>query len=228
MDKDMDNIDAIEVLDDKERISEKLQLLRSNLAKPYVKPLDVSDIAPYVNSLDDLSEEQKEALSNRLFRYSGGVSYTSVLVCNGLERCPYKPECPLDPNYPVGRRCPLERALADRWYDEYFNNLKINPSNRSETGMLQTLITMELQLMRANAELSYKGLQQPTYKTGGDGNTFIEMKQNNLITTIQKLNDQKVNLLKSFAATRDGKNPPTKDPTEILKAAFKKARGDHK
>ena len=229
---DKENSTAIECIDStdgRDRISEKLQILRNDLSKPFLKPLEVSDIAPYVDGMDDLSDEQKDALANRLFRYSGGVTYTSVLVCNGIERCPYRPDCPLEPNYPVGIRCPLERALADRWYDEYFKSLKVDPGNRTETGMLQTLVSIELQLMRANAELSYKGLQQPVYKTGQNGETFIEMKQNNLIATIQKLNDQKVSLFKSFAATRDGKNDrQTKDPSQILKEAFRKARGAKK
>ena len=105
MDKDKGTaIECIDSTDGRDRISEKLQILRNDLSKPYLKPLEVSDIAPYVDGMDDLSDEQKDALSNRLFRYSGGVTYTSVLVCNGIERCPYRPDCPLEPNYPVGDR----------------------------------------------------------------------------------------------------------------------------
>lgn len=191
--------------------------------KPYAEVLSLGDIGGYIDGMEEFSDEEKAMLARRLEKFSGGSVYTSVLTCRGEERCPYSPECPFAPKYPEGQKCPVERALADKWFKEYMVSLAVDMSNRSEVSMLQTIVGIELHLMRANSELSYQGLQQKVYKSSGDDTTIIERKEHSLIATIGRLNDQKVKLIKAFNATREGSNAPAKkDPVTELQEAMKK------
>jgi len=191
--------------------------------KPYVDKLELWEIEGYIDGLEEFSDEEKTALAQRLEKFSGGSVYTAVLTCRGIERCPYAPECPFAPNYPEGRKCPVERALASKWFNEYRASLGVDMGNRSEVSMLHTMVGIELQLMRANAELSYQGMQQKVYKTSSDDSTIVERKEHSLLGTIGRLNDQKIKIIKAFNATREGSNaPPKKDPITELQQAMEK------
>jgi hypothetical protein len=196
---------------------------RTSHIKPYVEVLSIDEVSEYIDDLDDFSDEEKVMISQRLEKFSGGSIYTSVVMCRGEERCSYSPECPFAPDYPEGKKCPVERALANKWFQEYMVSLGVDMSNRSEVSMLQTIVAIELHLMRANSELSYQGLQQKVYKSAGDDTTIIERKEHSLIATIGRLNDQKIKLIKAFNATREGSNAPSKkDPVMELQEAMKK------
>lgn len=219
----MDKNKHMAYLPSKENVEIIEPIRRAEKVKPYADELHLWDIEEYIDDLDEFSEEEKLIMVKRLENFSGGSIYTGVMTCRGPEKCPYMPDCPFKPKFPEGKKCPVERALAVKWFGEYRASLGVDIGNRSEVSLLHAMISIELQIMRANALLSYEGMEQKVYKTSPDESMIVEHKEHSLLNTISKLNDQKIRIIKAFNATREGINAPAKkDPITELQKAMEK------
>lgn len=213
----------------KRSLREKLALARVG-SGANTGPLEIRDVDPYID-LSGVDDETREKIQQRLRLLSRGISFTGVLNCKGHKACPYRDGCPFIGLEPKGEKCPMEMASLDRMFDAYFQSLGIDGQDAAEITQLQSLLDLELKIMRANAQLSEDGMEQSTYKQGQDGSTFVEKKQHHLLKTLETLHNQKMKMLKSFKATRESRDVErdvfdlSNRINELHKAQGQKSRG---
>ena len=188
-------------------IEKKIERIRKDAGASGV--IEVKDIGEYID-LSDLDEETKLKIQRRLNLLSRGISYTGVLTCRGAKNCVYGDQCPFKGMEPINEKCPFEMAYVDKLLSGYFKSLGIEFGDVAEMSQLQSLVDVELKIMRANAKLSAEGFEQNVYKQGADGSTFVEKKEHHILRTIDRLNELKIKLLKAFNATRDSRKQDNK------------------
>lgn len=87
--------------------------------------------------------------------------YASIPMLCKAEACPYADVCPLVSidMAPLGERCPLEIARILKKFDDYTEDLRIDPTNGSviDLTLVKDLIDLDIQIIRADNKLAIDG-----------------------------------------------------------------------
>lgn len=104
-----------------------------------------------------LSERARQALerANSIQLARHGFYASIPIICRG-PRCPYAATCQLlkEDLAPVGERCPLEIAAAQRLFQAYVDELKIDPDSAVDLTLVRELISLDIAILRCENKLA--------------------------------------------------------------------------
>jgi hypothetical protein len=104
-----------------------------------------------------LSERARQALerANSIQLARHGFYASIPIICRGA-RCPYAATCQLlkEDLAPVGERCPLEIAAAQRLFQAYVDELKIDPDSAVDLTLVRELISLDIAILRCENKLA--------------------------------------------------------------------------
>lgn len=192
--------------------------MENQIQKIVSLPLDVEDVLKYVP--DRFNQDEKAAIQNAVLNMSSGVLFTFLLECKA-EKCVYGVSCPFysTKKFPKGEKCPMERALAEKWTREYMEQFDVSFRDRTDVTMIQTLVEIDVEIMRAKAELSSEGFKEVVVTETERSKTFSK-KLNELIIAVEKWHEKRMRILKALNATRESGMKKVTDPS-VLAAKMK-------
>ena len=126
-----------------------------------------------------------------------GQLATVQQICKGKEKCPYRRDCPFE-TPPVDEQCALEVYYQQKWTNEYMNEYGVFPGERQLMSLIQSLVSIDIQLMRQNAHISQEGLEQYIYVEDENGKKKVDKKLHNLFALIDQLEKRRQQLLKQI------------------------------
>lgn len=113
-----------------------------------------------INSLWNISRKNHEVIENSYaaFGTEYGLYASIPMLCKG-EDCVYATLYPeLHGNeVAVGERCPVEVALIMSRYDQYKNDLHIDPEDTVDMSILRDVIDYDVQIVRAENKVAIEG-----------------------------------------------------------------------
>jgi len=174
-------------------------------------------LARFAKKLQDgyeitLTPKEVKKLYNYLSILKHGFTATVPITCMG-EQCPYTHKCPLggNNNYPIGKNCPVEDTLKDIWFQNYSEDLEIDPESKVDTALVGDLVFWEMLEKRATEELAKKpeimrknvaGFQQ----TDQGSKPIYKDEMNQIINFLEKAQRQKLKIMNALIATREAKS----------------------
>lgn len=196
-------------------------------------------LAKFASKLKDgfeitLTPKEVKKLILYLNTLKHGFSATVPMTCMG-EQCPYTNKCPLgeNNNYPIGKDCPIEDTLREVWYQDYSEDLEINPDSKVDTSLVGDLVFWEMLEKRATEELAKEpkivrknvaGFQQtsdglkPVYKD----------ELNQIVNFLEKAQRAKLKIMNALIATREAKSKDVgriiADPSTYAAKLLEKAK----
>lgn len=129
--------------------------------------------------------------------FDKGQLQTLAMKCKGKDKCPYGIDCPLD-KPKLGNRCQLEIYYQEKWFDDYIASFGLEPSNKTYTNLVVSLVQVEVQLMRQQSIIQEEGFQQTVVTETADGKKRYDKKLHNVLTLIEQLENRKVKILKEL------------------------------
>lgn len=113
-----------------------------------------------LNDLWNISKENEEVIAHsyKAFGTEFGLYASIPMLCKG-------PECVYAELYPElhgeltqeGERCPVEVALIMSKYDQYKEDLQINPEDAVDMSILRDVIDYDVQIVRAENKIAVEG-----------------------------------------------------------------------
>ncbi len=187
-----------------------------------------SDVLENRVDLEKYSRKAQEEIQRRVYSMSAGELYTDILMCKGLQACPYQNDCPLllesepSENYiKVGEKCILELSLAKEWAKQYSFEYRIAANSRTQTQLVSSLVQIDIEIMRCNAFLSKEGFEQEIVMQKA-GNIEIQSKQlHNLLSLIENLHKRREKVVSKLSALTTEKTEAF-DPVKYVEAIRKK------
>lgn len=124
---------------------------------------EVSDLISYLD--DDVKESftltdgERKRLRRYLKKSVLSPTFGIPQICRG-DKCSFCEVCPLYKlkKYPVGKECPLELYLSNKWKDEYISALDVDWNNKIERSYVCELVEIDIIQARANTLISTKGI----------------------------------------------------------------------
>ncbi len=200
---------------------------------------NVPILAKFASKLQDgyeitLTPKEVKKLVVYLNALKHGFSASVPMICLA-EKCPYAIKCPLgdNNNYPAGRNCPIEDTLREIWYQDYIEDLEVNPDNKIDTALVSDMVFWEMLEKRATEELARKpeimqrnvaGFQQ----TSEGMKPIYKDEMNQIINFLEKAQRQKLKIMNALIATREAKSKDVgrivADPSTYASKLLEKAR----
>lgn len=162
-------------------------------------------------------------------------AYSMVpLHCHGTG-CPMAAKCPLLQGgftYMIGKACPLEQHLLDKWSSKYIFDLKINPDNMVETNLAGEIAKLDIYGMRISNKLAYEDfIKQQVVGVSNDGEPFYRDELHVAAIWEDQLAKRKLKLLDALLATRKSmagagagiSNDPSTQASAVKRILDKKA-----
>lgn len=192
--------------------------MENQIQKIVSLPLDVNEVLKFVP--DKFNQDEKAAIQNAVLNMSAGVLFTFLLECKA-EKCIYGASCPFysTKKFPKGEKCPMERALAEKWTREYMEQFDVSFKERTDVTMIQTLVETDIEIMRAKAELASEGFREVVVTETETSKTFSK-KLNDLVMAVEKWHEKRMRILKALNATRESGAKKVSDPS-VLAAKMK-------
>lgn len=161
----------------------------------------------------ELGLEAKRAAMTMLSTKTG--MYARVpLICKG-DRCPYTESCALL-EYdltPVGEPCPIETAMIELEYANYFDEFDLSNSSFTDNNLVSELINIDVMLARAKALISKE--QNPIIDVvsgvSESGEAYTHPEVSKTIELYERLEKRRESILQLMMATRKDKKNIGKD-----------------
>ena len=192
--------------------------MENQIQKIVTLPLDVKDVLKYVPG--DFNGDETVAIQNAVLNMSSGVLFTFLLECKG-KKCVYGSSFPFiqTERFPIGANFLMERALAEKWTKEYMEQFDVSFKDRTDVTMIQTLVEIDVEIMRAKAEISSDGFRELVVTETETSKTFSK-KLNDLVMAVEKWHEKRMRILKALSATRESGQKKVNDPS-VLAAKMK-------
>lgn len=104
-----------------------------------------------------LSEKARQALerADSIQTARHGFYASIPIICRG-SACPYACTCRLirEDLAPVGERCPVEIAAAQRLFQAYADELEIDPDSAVDLTLLRELVSLDIAILRCENRLA--------------------------------------------------------------------------
>lgn len=163
----------------------------------------VDDLFP-----DEWSLEQVETAKSELFK-DGRINkgFYSKIPRRCSDSCPYEArgQCPLSKK-PRKALCPEEAAFVEMLMRGYVQSLNISREDLVSLSMVRDLVDVEIQILRKQGDLANEAflVEKEFFDRSGQvvGSELVE---NPLVSTDDKLNKRKRDILKTLAGTREQK-----------------------
>ena len=170
-----------------------------------------------------LNEEQIKDLDNNKDILARGDISTIQMMCRGKEKCPYGESCPFQNSAPpIGKPCPLEAMYQEQWLEDYIKAYGLDPGKKSHIALVQAIVTTDIELMRARAQLQYEGFEEHIYieeEDEGKRRVRHEKKLHNLVELIDRLEKRKLQYLRELNrfAEENRIDAQVLDPQNLIK-----------
>lgn len=184
-----------------------------------------------------LSESELSRLKRGLRRKVLSESNSVPMICRG-SNCVASKRCPLLDldKAPIGKICPLEKMLVNKWKDDYIESLGLDWNDAVERKLAGELIEIDILQARANSILSEEGFIMEN-AVGVDEQTGepVYRKEKHIAMDVKNtLYNRRSKVLKEMMATRESKAKFMEDlkgdPSEYaskLRSKFEKLQEDH-
>lgn len=188
-----------------------------------------------INSLWNISRKNHEVIerSYNAFGTEFGLYASIPMLCKG-------PECVYAELYPdlhgdlaePGERCPVEIALIMSRYDQYKNDLMIDPEDTVDMSILRDVIDYDVQIVRAENKVAVEGdfVKDVTVGISQTGQEIIQEQITQASEYKQRIQDARnkaLNLLNSTRKDKAGdKLVLSMDPSSYTRDLLEKANSD--
>ena len=139
---------------------------------------------------------------------------TIPMICHG-SKCVLNKVCPLVElkQFPLGKKCPLELYLANKWKEEYISSLKADWNDKVDRMLISELIEIDIMGARANTLLSDEGfiMDNPIGINEQTGTPITRKEIHVAMDFKELLYKRRSKLLKEMIATREAKAKFMKD-----------------
>jgi len=136
------------------------------------------------------------------------------MICQGTE-CILGKVCPLVElkRFPIGRKCPMEMYLANKWKEEYMNSLHADWNDKVDRILISELIEIDIMSARANTIISDEGfiMDNPVGVNEQTGAPIMRKEIHIAMDLKELLYKRRSKLLKEMIATREAKAKFMKD-----------------
>jgi hypothetical protein len=161
-----------------------------------------------------LNDAELSRLKNSLNHDFLAPNATIPMICQGA-KCILKKVCPLIGmnKFPLGKKCPLELLLANKWKDEYVDSLKADWNDKVDRMLISELIEIDIMSARANTILSDEGfiMDNPVGVNEQTGAPVMRKEIHVAMSLKELLYKRRSKLLKEMIATREAKAKFMKD-----------------
>jgi len=189
--------------------------------------------------MPDINETAKKVILAKIENMAAGELYTGILHCNGLKKCPYKTDCPFisyklpakdneedsssDDMLPVGQKCPMEITLAKKWYEAYLDEFTSNQQlTRSLNQLVVTLVSIDIEIMRANSMIADEGFEQNVITETETGVKY-DKKLHNVLFHIENLQKRREKIITKLQQSKKDA-PEEQDLSKFVEALKKRLR----
>lgn len=152
----------------------------------------------------------KHSLKNNFLMPNSNIP----MICQG-NKCVLKALCPLIDlkKFPLGKKCPLELLLANKWKEEYVTSLKADWNDKVDRTLISELIEIDIMSARANTILSDEGfiMDNPVGVNEQTGAPIMRKEIHVAMSLKELLYKRRSKLLKEMIATREAKAKFMKD-----------------
>lgn len=185
-----------------------------------------------VNSLWNISKENHEVIDRSYTAFSSEFGlYASIpMLCKG-ESCVYAelyPELHGDLTQP-GERCPVEVAIILSRYEQYKEDLQIDPEDAVDMSILRDVIDYDVQIVRAENKVAVEGdfVKDVVVGVSQTGQEIVQEQvtaASEYKQRIQNARNKALNLLNSTRKDKAGEKVTfTMDPSSYSKELLSKA-----
>lgn len=172
-----------------------------------------------------ISDEGRRAIAmaTSLRRMKHGIYAQIPIICHGDE-CPYSEVCTLHQldKDPKKEQCPIEIAMMEDLIEKYFTELEIKEKDIIDASMVRNLISLDIQLMRANKKAAVKSdvVENVAIGVSEDGNPIYQPQISKAYEVQDILLRRRQKILKMLNATREAKSKDESlegmDPSSII------------
>lgn len=156
------------------------------------------------------NEAQREQAVDmiRPSRIKTGMLAAIPISCQ-LEKCPYASTCPLLEKSLApgnGLPCPIEMAMLQQFFQDYMEELKVDPTSMVEVSMVRDLVDQEIQYLRKTKLLSQEHFIQDSVVGVDDrGKPILKKELHSAVEFEDRIHKRKDKLRSALLATREAK-----------------------
>lgn len=215
-----------------ESIAEKLEVMNKEKEKFEIHESAKNNA---MNSLWNISRKNHDVIENSYaaFNTEFGLYASIPMLCKG-EDCVYAKLYPELHGGEVapGERCPVEVALIMSRYDQYKEDLNIDPSDTVDMSILRDVIDYDIQIVRAENKVATEGdfVKDVTVGISQTGQEIIQEQITQASEYKQRVQDARnkaLNLLNSTRKDKAGQKLTLQmDPSTYTKELLEKANAD--
>lgn len=158
---------------------------------------------------DTWNEAQREQAVDmiRPSRIKTGMLAAIPISCQGA-KCPYAPTCPLFEKgiAPEGSACPIEMAMLQQFFQDYIEELKVDPTSMVEVSMVRDLVDQEIQYLRKTKLLAQEHfIQENVIGVDDKGKPILKKELHQAVDFEDRIHKRKDKLRSALLATREAK-----------------------
>lgn len=156
------------------------------------------------------NEAQREQAVDmiRPSRIKTGMLAAIPIACQ-LEKCPYASTCPLlEKNLAPGDGlpCPIEMAMLQQFFQDYMEELKVDPTSMVEVSMVRDLVDQEIQYLRKTKLLSQEHfIQDSVVGVDERGKPILKKELHSAVEFEDRIHKRKDKLRSALLATREAR-----------------------
>lgn len=158
----------------------------------------------------EFNQEQKDYLAGYFKAQQAGPTASIALLCKWSE-CPYRSHCPLYqlqiPDPPIGKPCPVEATLIERYLHDFMVELDIQPTDITDIAILKEVVLWQILQKRTIEELAQdpKTIRETVVGVDEEGDPISKEMMNPAITMLDKAAKTKIRYWDALIATREAK-----------------------